>query len=374
MPPSASDARAGLTLADVGSSALAALGDSGAVDALGIGPSRHVVVCLIDGLGWQALLRHPDAAPFMTAAAKDDPGPIRAAFPTTTPVGLGTFGTALPPGAHGLVGASFWLPETDEVLTPLHWGAEPTPVAVQPERTIFERSSAAGIRTSAVSPGAYRESGLTRAVLRGGAYESAESITDRVAIVAGIVEDPRPSFTYVYWPELDRTGHEFGVASEEWRQALGRADALVAGLAEACGPGSSLVVTADHGMVDCPSASRIPLEDDPALMTGVRLIAGEPRARHVYTQPGAEGDVAAVWRETLGDRATVLSRAEVVRAGLLGEVDPDLADRVGDIVVIARGDTLMASHVDPLVSGLVGQHGAMADDEVLIPGLVLHGG
>ena len=128
-------------------------------------------------------------APFMAAAAGADPRPIRAAFPTTTPVGLGTFGTGLPPGAHGLVGASFWLPETDEVLTPLHWGAEPTPVAVQPERTVFERSSAAGIRTCAVSPGAYRESGLTRAVLRGGSYEAAESVAERISIVAAVVSD-----------------------------------------------------------------------------------------------------------------------------------------------------------------------------------------
>jgi hypothetical protein len=104
-------------------------------------------------------------------------------------------------------------------------------------------------------------------------------------------------------------------------------------------------------------------------MAGVRRIAGEPRARHVYTEPGAAEDVARTWAEVLGARATVLTRHRLVEEGLLGQVDPALTERVGDVMAIAEGSTLLASRVDPGVSALLGQHGALTPDELVIPAL-----
>jgi hypothetical protein len=359
------------TLADVATSAAAAIGVPSFVDVLGIGPARQVVVCLVDGLGAALLERHRAIAPRLAALSGEA---ISAVFPTTTPVGMGSFGTGLPPGGHGIVGASFLLPETASLLFPLHWGTDPTPVAVQPEPTVFEAVARAGVTMATVSPAAYRESGLTRAVLRGAEYHGAETIDERVGEVAAILAAGARSFCYVYWAELDRTGHEFGVDSDEWRAALRRADDLVGRLADTLPPGAALVVTADHGMVDCPAGDRVQVDDQPALMAGVHRIAGEPRARHVYARPGAAADVAAGWRETLGGAVRVMTRHEVVGSGLLGAVDPALADRVGDVMAVCTGTTMLATRYDGLVSSLIGQHGALSADEVLIPALVHRNG
>ena len=355
------------TLADVATSAAAAIGVAPFTDVLGIGPARHVVVCLIDGLGANLLQRNATWAPRLSALSGR---PINAVFPTTTPVGLGSFGTGLLPGAHGLVGASFMLPEIDDVLNPLHWGAEPVPMAVQPERTVFETVSRAGVTMTTVSHAAYRDSGLTRAVLRGSDYRDAEGIDDRVAEVASVLAASDRSFTYVYWAQLDRTGHEFGVDSTQWRAALARADALVGGLIDTLPPGAALVVTADHGMVDCPRELRVQIEDDPLLMAGVVRIAGEPRARHVYVRDGAAADVAQAWSSVLGPSARVLLRAQLIDQGLFGPVDVTLTERIGDIMAVCCGSTMLGSRVDSLVSGLIGQHGALTEDELLIPALV----
>lgn len=361
----------GPTLADVASSAAAAVGVTAYTDVLDVGECRHAVVCLVDGLGWLSLQEHREVAPHLAAIGG---GPIASVFPTTTPVGLGSFGTGLLPGMHGLVGAAFEYPETGELLSPLQWGSHPTPVAVQPEPTVFERAAAAGIRVTTTSPGAYRESGLTRAVLRGADYAAAEGLDDRLAAVAAVESSVAAggarALTYVYWPELDRVGHESGVGSPAWLAALGRVDVLIAGLLDAIGPGTALVVTADHGMVDCPADVRIDIDADARLAIGVRRVAGEPRARHLYTQPGAASDVAATWRGVLGDRALVLTRAELIDAGYLGEVDPALEERLGDVMAIPREAWMLASSVDPTVSRLRGQHGGLTDDEVLIPALI----
>ncbi len=354
-------------LADVATSAAAAVGVAPFTDALGIGPTPHVVVCLIDGLGANLLQRYPAHAPRLSSMSG---GPINAVFPTTTPVGLGSFGTGLMPGTHGLVGASFMLPEVDDVLLPLQWGSDPLPVSVQPEPTVFEAVARAGVTMTTVSAAAYRDSGLTRAVLRGGDYRGAEDIDERVEQVCFVHASSSRSFTYVYWSELDRTGHEFGVNSAQWRTALSRADVLIDRIVSSLPRDAVLVVTADHGMVDCPPDDRIHLETNPILMTGVARVAGEPRARHVYTWPGASTDVAAAWREQLGPTVRVIERAELIDEDLLGPIDPALMDRVGDFMAVSTGTTMLASRVDTIVSGLIGQHGALTADEVLIPGLV----
>ncbi len=360
------------TLSDVMPSAAAALGVPGFTDSLGLGPSRHVVVVLIDGLGALQLRDHRDRAPAlsaMTSLVGMDTG-LQASFPTTTPVGLASLGTGLSPGSHGFVGASFLLPETGHILAPLHWGSTPTPVAVQPEATVFERVTRAGSAAVTIAPAAYQDSGLTRAVLRGAEYLSAEDSGQRALALREQLQSDTPTLAYVYWAELDRTGHEFGIASSQWESALAQADAMVAALVETLPSSTTLVVTADHGMVDCPDDRRVNLDVAPGLNDGVIHVAGEPRMRHLYTRAGAAADVAATWRHELAGRCDVHTRQELMDSGLLGAVDPDLAGRVGDVVAVARDDWMLTSHVDTRVSSLRGQHGAGTPQERMVPALV----
>ena len=143
-------------------------------------------------------------------------------------------------------------------------------------------------------------------------------------------------------------------------------DSLVAGLADLAADDVVLLVTADHGLIDVPDEHRFDLESRPALRRGVATILGEPRVRHVYTDPGQAGQVLRTWAEELGDRAEVRSRAETEE--LLGPMDEWYADRVGDVVAIALADWgLVSQRIDRVVSGLRGQHGGTTDAEMLIP-------
>ena len=124
------------------------------------------------------------------------------------------------------------------------------------------------------------------------------------------LRESEPALVTVYHGDLDATGHVFGSASDAWYYQLGHVDKLAEQLASAVPPGTLLYVTADHGMVDIAPANRVNADAIADLRKGVALLGGEPRARHVYTEPGAAGDVLAAWREVLGEpsrRGTALT-------------------------------------------------------------------
>lgn len=360
------------TLADVLPSVAGLLGIPAYADSLGLasldaaaGAPEAVTVLLVDGLGWWPWQDALATTPSLAAMGRRR---LSSTVPSTTPTALASFGTGLPPGSHGIVGASFRIPEDDTLLHPLSWADGPHPVATQPEPTVFERVAASGMPVLRIGASAYEESGLTRAVLRGGSYAGSDTTDAIIDAIAG----HRRGLAYAYVPDLDRVGHVHGVASPEWRQALRAVEDMVAGILDRIDDDHLLVVTADHGMVDCPSDTRVSVEGLPGFDRTI-TVAGEPRLRHVYCRPGTAERLRTDWQEALGEQAVVLLRDEAIASGILGHVDEDYAGRVGDLVLLARGDALLVSEVDPIVSGLVGQHGSVTDAEMDIPLLVARG-
>ncbi|KIH98212.1 phosphodiesterase [Streptomonospora alba] len=356
------------SLASLTTSVLASLGVSGEADLLGLPPVRRACVLLVDGMGWELLRENRVHAPFL-AGLLETGSPISAGCPTTTATSLTTVGTGLVPGYHGVVGYQVAIPGTERVLNQLRWGdPEIVPEDWQPHTTAYERAERAGVRTAYVAADAYRGSGLSRASARGCRYVGADSVTE-LAVRAGeaLAGDDRV-FAFVYHSDLDSFGHVWGVDSPYWRLHLGYVDRLAEQIADSLPPDTALYITADHGMVDTAPETRIDIESGPAFNAGVRLRAGEPRARQIYTREGAAPDVAAAWRELLGERALVLTREETLDQGLFGEVDDAVRPRIGDVVALARGNTaLVAPESERTVSRLIGHHGSLTADELRVP-------
>jgi len=372
---------AGLELKDVIPSAIHALNpdlmNTGSLDSLAyIPPSSHVVVLLIDGLG-EIQLQEFGAELFVTRSTVATP--MRTQFPSTTPVALGSFGTGESPGQHGFVGASFYLPEVEAMFAPLQWGSTPHPHSLTPSAPLFEWAAGHGIDVASIAKEKYRNSGLTQSVLRGGAYFGAADL----AGIDGVIRDRvkraiSPALTYVYWPDLDRVGHVYGPGSSQWIAELQLVDSFISRLALTImeNPQSdiSLVITSDHGMVSCPVERRIHIESNADLAHDVKLVGGDPRARHIYTRTGSAGEIANRWQKVLGEDFSVVPRAELIHGGLFPQFDPDFLERMGDFMVIAHSDAMLSSNVDPRTSSLLGQHGSVSAPEMLIPLRVFHSG
>lgn len=371
------------TLADVVPSLLAGLGVAGFADRLGLHPAQGFCLLLVDGLGWRALREHPTDAPFLTSLAQGSE-PITAGFPATTAAAVSTIGTGLHAGEHGIVGFSFAIPD-GVLINALSWhthgGGERidlrksfVPEVIQPRPTALERAAAAGVQVTLAVPHVHQGSGLNRAALRGGQVHGVHALGDLAANALAAMAGNERRFCYAYHGDLDLLGHVYGVGSLPWRLQLNHVDRLAAMIAENLPPATQLVVIADHGMVTVPEDGRLDFDTEPALQAGVRLLGGDPRARYVYTEPGAADDVLATWRELIGDRAWIRTRDEAIAAGWFGPVvEPGIRDRIGDIIVAARTDlAIVRSQVTPKLSRLIGHHGSLTADEQLVPFLVHH--
>lgn len=362
-------------LCDVMPSALAAL-EAGGDDRLGLDPTQRVVVMLVDGMGLVSLREHAAAAPYLSSMTCRE---LTAGFPSTTVTSLASLSTGVPAGQHAMTGYTSYMEAVDAPVNWLTWkpiGSSDdlrdrlVPEVIQPEPTTWQQAADAGVSVSIVSGRQFEGSGLTRAVFRGGGYVGTTTAGDAVALTADLADRGHRSLVYTYIPELDLIGHVRGPGSDAWTAQLQLVDRHVEALAARLPTGTTLLVTADHGMAVMQQDETVDLDvEGSPLREGVRAIAGEPRMRHVHALPGASADVLAAWTAHLGDRAWVMSGDDGVSAGLFGPVVTPLArQRIGDVIAIARnGLGMVQRRRESMSSNLVGHHGALTDRELLIP-------
>jgi len=358
-----------LSLADVMPSSLAAL--DGRPNGLGLPPVDRVVIVVVDGLGATALATRAGhartLAPLLSAKST-----IGSRFPTTTAAALATLTTGAAPGVHGLVGYTVLDAANDRVVNQLNgWDARLDPATWQRVPTLFETARDNGLASFAIGMERYRASGLTAAVLRGAKYCSGATIADRFAVARTVLDSVDHALVYLYVSELDQAGHSRGWQSPEWTSALEDLDGQIREFALSLGRGEGMLVTADHGMLDVPATAHIPFDTDPALIDGVRHVAGEPRALQLHFEPDASEihreTVLARWRASEGSRSWIVSKREALTSGWFGETVADsVVPRIGDIIVAARK---AVAYYDSRTgaSAMIGQHGSWTIDETAIP-------
>ncbi len=355
------------SLAELLPSAVAAVGGPGWDNMLALPPMDSYVVFLVDGLGELLLQTHRDEAPYLAGLRGRQ---LTSGVPSTTATSLTSLGTGLPPGAHGVVGFTSRIPGTDRLLDALRWDKHVDPRQWQDQPTVFERSRDCGIAATVVSKRVFEGTGLTEASQRGATYVGADTVGERISgAVRAATENG--SITYLYEGELDATGHRRGCGSWAWRHQLAMVDSFAARLREALPARTGLIVTGDHGMVDVDSERRVDVDEEPQLMEGVSLFGGEARFRHLYCDIGAVEDVAKGWSDRLGAEAIVLTREQAIDEGWFGSVSSAVRPRLGDVMVASLGDLAVVSTSRfPYEATLIGLHGSLTEDEMLVPLLI----
>ncbi len=347
-------------LSQITPSIFASLGLSTAEDFLrvGLSPFGRELLFLIDGFGADVLGNYGDAIPHLSMLRNFTN--IQTSFPTTTATSLATLTTGELPGVHGMLGYTVQVPRSGgRILNALKWDERVDPQIWQPVPTLFERAMKELISVTHVAASSYENTGFTRAVFRGAKYRGANTALDLISESVAALQNT-PSFVYLYVNDLDKAGHSDGVGSDKWLAALQAIDAVFGQLLKELPRGTRVWVTSDHGMINVEK--KIIIGQGNSLLRGVKVIAGEPRARHLYLDnesASARADVAELWREFLREDAQIITREEAIKSELFGPNPTlDAIERMGDVIAIARGGVVL---LDPdrvkKEGAMIGHHG-----------------
>lgn len=331
------------------------------------------VLVVLDGLGWNLFEAHRSRMPNLASMAG---GAVTTVVPSTTASGLTSITTGLPPARHGVTGYRMLV--DGAVLNVLRWTATETdggrarPARRTPEPGDVQRHAPfLGTEVPVVTKAEFRASGFTGAHLRGTRFlgwSAVSTLVERCRRLAAAGE----RFVYAYYAEVDAVAHTFGLHDGFLEAELVSVDQVVGRLLDVLPGDACLVVTADHGEVHVPPEGWLPVGRGEPL---VAAQAGDGRFRYLHARPGAAAELLAACREEHGGRAWVMPREQLLDEEWLGASGPGTParGRVGDVVLAARDPV---GFLDPALPGearLVGAHGSLTPDEMLVPLLAARG-
>lgn len=331
-----------------------------------VAEARQAVLLVLDGLGWDQLQTRRKVAP--TIAGMQGRA-ITTVAPTTTATALSSIATGLTPGEHGLVGYRMVL--GGEVVNVLRWSADGEDRSrSQPPADIQRYPAFLGKAVPIVSPSELVGTAFSAAHLRGGTPVAVRA-TSSMPIEVRRQLEAGERFVYAYYGGVDKIAHERGL-DEFYDAELGAADRLVGDLLDVLPPGAVLLVTSDHGQVEVGDNIVRPSAE---LLSLVSLQSGEGRFRWLHAKRGAAAELLAAAGEEFGATGWAYARDRIVDEGWFGpSVSAPVANRLGDVAVVAREPV---SYHDPDDTGpfeLVCRHGSLTSAEILVPLLAgMHG-
>ena len=320
--------------------------------------ARATVLLVLDGLGWDAFSRFPDALAELGAFGG---GPITTVVPSTTPAALTSITTGLPPSRHAITG--FRVRHEQGVLNAIRWQLAdgkrpPEPANVQREPVFGGRAIPVVTKTM------FRTTGFTGVHLRGADFHGWQTTAVLVEHVRGLVAGGAP-FVYAYYPGVDEIAHAYGLEAPYYPAELAATDRLVGALLDALPDDVALVVTADHGQVHVGPEGWIGLAPlDPMVET----YAGDGRFRYLHARSGAAAELFAAATERHADVAWVFRREQLLDEGWLGpDPVPATYRRVGDVVLAARTGVGFVDPTLPYEAQLIAAHGSLTPAEMQVP-------
>ena len=329
-----------------------------------------IVLTVIDALGCTALEK---VMRFYRPRNFSNFECITSVFPSTTTAALTSLYTAHTPSAHGMLGYILFLKEYGFLTNMI----EITPVGMDRDRlvdrmdlrnflpvpTIFERLQK--IKSYVVSPARYQGSGLSKIIHKGAKVVGYTSIGDLIVKVSSLMRMKERSLIVVYIPNVDGVGHKESERAylNEAAMILRQIDITLLGKIP---EKTAFVITADHGMIRTPKERAIWWTPRSEIMRYLSMPpAGEKRMMHLYTK--SPKDLIEFLEGEYPEKGIYLTKEEALR--LFGGGDNE---RIGDVVLIARENFSFNFKYTPKDDNLLGMHGGLSEDEMLIPVILIY--
>ena len=343
--------------------------------------ARNIVLWLIDGFAYQFVRQH---CPNLLASMR---APILSVFPSSTAPAITSLMTASAPQQHAVTGWFMLLRELGAItaILPMRTRAGRS-VRRNRAKTVQQLIGASPVfsQLSAVSAAEchlvinheLRDSMYTQVSAGTAQRHGYHGLTECIECIRKLTQGSQArQFIYAYWPAFDALAHAHGMASNQASAHAAELEEAICELAATLrGSDTLLIVSADHGLIDCPDEHLVVLNQHPELLKCLRYpLCGEPRAAYAYIRPQRQRLFTEYLDAELSAEISWFPAAELIEQGWfgLGAPEPSLVARIGDFILLPTDDRIVIDRLDTEPPWrLIGVHGGLSDDEMQVPLLV----
>ncbi|MCH8063545.1 MAG: alkaline phosphatase family protein [Chloroflexi bacterium] len=347
-----------------------------------IGSPDHIVLVVVDGLGMNLLERMPGDSFFREHLASE----LLTVFPSTTPAALTSLATGLWPSQHAIVGWHTYLPALRDVSTIIRFERRSDEAglgdlgvsteAAYPEPSLLGRTAWDGLYLLPHSIWDTPYSTYYAGDMRRAGYEKASVVVKDISERVNGAEDH--TFTALYISFVDSTAHELGADHARTRARAMEADSLVWDLAERLPDDARLVMTADHGLLDCRKHLIYRMDPSDELIKCLRHPpSGDRRVMYFDVRRDRVGRFTELFGDAAGDAFALITVEEAAEIELLGPgpMSIETRARIGSHVALSLGEAAFyypEGDRDGKAAAMVSHHSGLTPDEMRIP-LVIFG-
>ncbi len=356
------------------------------------GEPLNIILILMDALAYQRLdnwLAEEKDLGWHQLRNRGVYTPLTSICPSTTSAAITSYWTDSAAIQHGTMGYEMWLKEygitanmiEHKPITYRARGGELSlagfdPTSFLPVDSIAGKLIDNDIEVHAFQHFAIINSGLSQMFMGEAVRHPIATSADMWISIRELLEsDPLTrKYIWAYWGQLDGTSHLHGPDSERARsEFLSFSNAFdtyfLNMLAPTLRERTLVILTADHGQITTdPGADRYDLKYHPRFTENLHLLpTGENRLAYLHVKPGKMEQLKEYIHQTWPEEFVVFETEPFLQAGLFGsgKVHPAIHDRLGDLIVAARGNAFWWWSGKP--NPLIGRHGGFSAQEMLVP-------
>jgi hypothetical protein len=329
-------------------------------------------------------------------AEKGEVYPLTSIFPSQTTNALTTLNTGLTPQQHGLFEHYLYLKEVDEIVNTLTF--EPlgskrrnalidrgfSPNIMFKKKTIHDTLTEAGVKTFTHIFASYAYSPCAKLLFNGSTIVSSLRSSDLIVnLKKNLEKQTGPAYFFVHLTNLDTIAHQYGPSSYEYNTELSVISGLLQKeLVEKIDPKTAketlLLVTADHGGVNVNPEETTQLNGFTKLISNLQhgrggkqiLPTGGPRDVFLHVKEEKLHETKELLQQKIGSKAKVIETEATMKAGLFGQgkVSKEFLERAGNLLILPyRNETVWFEHFLGRKFSILGQHGGLNEEEMLVP-------
>ncbi len=352
---------------------------------------RKVMVILMDALSLHHLQEWiaKGLAPLWSSLVETGIlAPLTSIVPSTTSAALTSLWTGQSPAVHGITGYEMWVKEYGMVVnTILHnpasyrdgvgslTSAGFTPRDFLALPTLGVHLANYGVQSFARQHFSIVDSGLSQMFFKDVHTRGVVNATDLWISLRELFEAQAQErfYSWVYWGEVDTFSHRYGPDDERPAAEFASFSAafqrlFLDRLSPQARQGTLLILTGDHGQITTPVNPHYDLNNHPNLTRRLHILpSGENRLAYLFIRPGQTEAVREYLNRTWPNQFVVLESVYAAEAGLFGPGEPhhDLLNRIGDYIVLSRGDAYL--WWGNKANRMMGRHGGLHSSEMLVP-------